>query len=195
MVPFEVLRDEFAGGVKAVGHTLLVLKWDNPIPLSRAWCVFEMGITLAMRARMEVLMPPQDKAAFLSALIGDMDSITPKICTVDVEQAQAREENDLKNIQRVIIESGGYLKTNQLVIQAMKDWMLTEGSLALAAIPAEDRGTSALIIRYLHPSVNPLRYLNPLRYSNFQSLWRYYKSPRVHWRPGGTFTPVPPLPN
>jgi len=48
VVPFEVLRDEFGRSVRAIGRTLLVLRWANPIPLQRAWCVFEMATTLAV---------------------------------------------------------------------------------------------------------------------------------------------------
>ena len=52
---------------------------------------------------------------------------------------------DLLNIQRIILESGGFLKTNQLVIGAMKGWVLEMGRVALRASPSEVRGTSSLI--------------------------------------------------
>lgn len=145
VVPFEVLRDEFANSVRAIGRTLLILRWADPIPLKRAWCVFEMGTTLAVGASLKVLTPPSDVAAFKSALEHDFDSITGKTCHVDVEQAGARMPSDLENIRRVIVEGGGYLKTNQLVIQAMKGWMVEEGYAALQAMRKDERGTSSLI--------------------------------------------------
>jgi uncharacterized membrane protein YphA (DoxX/SURF4 family) len=65
---------------------------------------------------------------------------------VDVEKASAREASDLANIKRAIEASGGFLKTNQLVIGAMQGWMIGEARAALGAMPtAEARGTSALI--------------------------------------------------
>jgi hypothetical protein len=115
VVPFEVLRCEFGQSIRAIGRTLLVLRWADPTPLRRAWCVYEMATTLAMGASMEVLMPPEDAAAFKEALMKDFDSLTYKTCRVDVEKAGAREQADLDNIRRVIKESGGFLKTNQLV--------------------------------------------------------------------------------
>ena len=145
VVPFEVLQDEFGGSVAAIGRTLLVLKWDNPVPLKRAWCVFEMGTTLAVRAEMKVIMPPTDVAAFKEALVKDFDSLTYKTCRVDVEKASAREASDLANIKRAIEEGGGFLKTNQLVIGAMQAWMVEEARAALEEMPAEERATSALI--------------------------------------------------
>lgn len=145
VVPFEVLRDEFANSVRAIGRTLLILRWADPIPLKRAWCVFEVGTTLAVGATIRVLTPPSDVAAFKSALAHDFDSLTGKTCHVDVEQAGARMPSDLENIRRVIVEGGGYLRTNQLVIQAMKGWMVEEGYAALQAMRKDERGTSSLI--------------------------------------------------
>ncbi len=133
VMPFEALRDEFGRSVLAIGRTLLVLRWANPIPLQRAWCVFEIATTLAVGASMKVLMPPKDVAAFTDALLHDFDSLTYQTCRVDVEKAGAREKTDLDNIQRAIKEAGGYLKTNQLVIGAMKSWMVEEGRAALAS--------------------------------------------------------------
>ena len=145
IVPFEVLRDEFGQSVRAIGRTLLYLRWANPIPLGRAWCVFEMGITLAVGKGLKVIMPPADVASFKHALENDFDSLTYKTCRVDVEKATAREANDLVNIQRAIVEGGGFPKTNQLVIEAMKGWMVEEARSALEEMPVEERATSALI--------------------------------------------------
>ncbi len=107
VVPFEVLRDEFSDGVRSIGRTLLVLKWDNPVPLRRAWCVFEIGITLAHALCFDVIMPPQDRGAFLAALTTDFAAIARFTCDVDVERASAREPRDLVNIQRTINEGHG----------------------------------------------------------------------------------------
>ena len=137
VVPFEELRDEFGRSVRAIGRTLLVLRWADPTPLQRAWCVYEMATTLAEGASLKVLMPPTDAAAFNEALLNDFDSLVYKTCRVDVERAGALETADLDNIQRVIKEAGGFLKTNQLVIEAMKSWMVEEGWAALASADGE----------------------------------------------------------
>jgi tetratricopeptide (TPR) repeat protein len=137
VVPFEVLRDEFVRSVKAIGRTLLVLRWADPIPLKRAWCVYEMATSLAVEAGIKVLMPPEDAAEFTHALTNYFDSLVYQTCRVDVEKASAREEADLLNIHRVIRESSGFLKINQEVISAMQQWMVDEGRAALAAAGGE----------------------------------------------------------
>jgi hypothetical protein len=115
VVPFEVLRDEFRESVRAIGRTLLYLRWENPTPLGRAWCVFEMGTTLATGTGLKVIMPPADVDAFKRALVGGQESfnsLTYKTCRVDVEKASAREASDLANIKRAIVE-GGWLPKDQ----------------------------------------------------------------------------------
>ena len=144
-VPFEVLRGEFGESVRAIGCTLLVLRWANPLPLLRAWCVFEIATTLAVGASLKVLMPPADAADFREALANSFDSIVFKTCRVDVEMAHAEVRTDLDNIHLVIIESGGFLKTNQLVVRAMQNWMVDEGMIALDSMPVQERATSTLI--------------------------------------------------
>jgi tetratricopeptide (TPR) repeat protein len=144
VVPFSQLRREFGESVRAIGRTLLYLRWANPTPLGRAWCVFEMGTTLEVGAGMTVIMPPADVTAFKEALVNDFDSLAFKTCRVDVEKATAREASDLANIQRAIVEGGGFLKTNQLVIGAMQGWMVEEARSALDAMPAAERGASCL---------------------------------------------------
>lgn len=133
-VKFELLRNEFGGSVRAIGSTLLVLKWDDPKPLSRAWCVFEIGTTLAVEARFEVIMPPSDVATFKNALMNDVEALALNTCTVDVERATARDPEDLENIRGLVMASeGGYLATNQRVIGAMKQWMVVEAEAMLKA--------------------------------------------------------------
>jgi tetratricopeptide (TPR) repeat protein len=132
--------------VRACGRTLLYLRWADPIPLRRAWCVFELGTTIKEGAQLKVIMPPADVASFKDALQNDFDSLTLKTCSVDVEKAGAKEADDLRFIRRTIQESmGGFLKINQHVIHEMRKWMANKARKALRALPEEEQGASALI--------------------------------------------------
>lgn len=132
VVPFDVLRDTFAAGVRSVGHTLLCLEWADAVPMRRMWCVFELATTLACGARLEVIMSAHDEAGFHSAFLSDFDSLLRKMCTIDVERATAREAEDEANIRRLVASSsGGFLATNQLVIGALRDWMTSVGLASL----------------------------------------------------------------
>ena len=149
VVSFEALRDTFGEGVRTVGHTLFLLRYEEPVSLSRAWCVFELAKTLPCGARLEVIMPPRDEEAFRAALVDDFASIVLKTCTVDVEKASAHVATDKDNIFRAIREDmGGFLPVNQLVIGAMREWMAGAGRAALNALPEEERAVSALVGKF-----------------------------------------------
>ena len=54
--PQDFWTTTFKDQVAVIGHTLLILHpWDKPIPLTRAWCVWEMYCTLDTKAEMCVL--------------------------------------------------------------------------------------------------------------------------------------------
>lgn len=133
IVPFEVLRDEFGGSVSAIGHTLLVLKWTNPIPLTRAWCVFEIATSLIQNVAFEVVMPPTDAALLQQTFVDAFPDIAATCSRVDVERAEAREAADLENILFVVRGiDGGASRTNALVVSALKTWIINVGKSVIA---------------------------------------------------------------
>jgi tetratricopeptide (TPR) repeat protein len=146
LVPFETLRDTFAAGVLDAGRTLLVLD-ETASAMGRLWCVFELAVSLqhSDRVSFEVIMAPRHAAAFRTQLVRDYDSVVRRTMSVDVENARAREAADETNIRCMLQAPGlGYLRANQLVIGAMKEWMVAEARAALAALSPEERHGSTL---------------------------------------------------
>lgn len=154
VVPFEILRDEFGGGVRGVGRTLLFLDWQEPVALQRAWCIFEIFTSLDAGAAFEVVMTPEDETTFEAALRRDFGSLAEKVCAIDAERATAREPADLANIRALVrAHAGGFLGVNRLIISALQDWMAAAGLRALDRLAPHERGTSTLLValaRLLH---------------------------------------------
>lgn len=146
VVPFEVLRDEFGGGVRGIGRTLLFLDWRHPVALRRCWCVFEIATSLDVGASFSVIMTPRDEASFEQELVCNWDSVVAKTCSVDAERAEAGEPADAFNIKRVVSEQrGGFLKVNQLIVGAMQDWMVSTGQKLLSRIADLHERNSSLL--------------------------------------------------
>ena len=157
----EVLWREFSGGVRAVGSTLLVLTWDeNPLPLTRAWCLAE--IVTGMRdaaegcAAFEVIMPPAEEARFYGDLFADFSSVLGKLSCVDLARARAWHGDeclvggvccdtranpalactrDLQYIKAAVQKEMAFETANERVIGHLRGWVIT---CALAAL--EERG-------------------------------------------------------
>lgn len=165
--PFSWWQTVFRDNVAAIGRTLLVLEFDDPKPLSRAWCLVEIVASLSTGAALDVVSPPEDGAAFVTALLGDFTALAARTCNVDVARATAFHggeclrggdvcsevaagriaacPGDLSLILEATRTGVGFDETNTRVGSRMRAWMASVGTAALNEIPPEERGGSALI--------------------------------------------------
>lgn len=115
--PFEWWQSVFRANIHSIGRTVVVLEWDAPRPLSRAWCLWELACSLlnCVESRsaasvspdpgplsgggsvpavqpactFQVAMPPASEAEFAEALVQRFDSIVHQTCSIDVSTATA----------------------------------------------------------------------------------------------------------
>ncbi len=85
----------FKDQVAEIGHTLLILHpWDHPIPVTRAWCVWEMYCTLDTDAEIHIRQPPNDAHAMQKALVEDTEATFQTITSFDAQESEAWKESD-----------------------------------------------------------------------------------------------------
>jgi len=77
----------FRDNIGKLKKTLLVLEWDDPKPLSRVWCLWEMVSTVDTRSEFHVLMSSRNHYSFATALVNDFDNVVFKTCNVDLKSA------------------------------------------------------------------------------------------------------------
>ena len=71
---YEWWSSTFSDCIRAVGHTLLVLQpWDDPLPLTRSWCLWEIFSTVSSNTPLDVLLSPAQAAALHLALVRARD--------------------------------------------------------------------------------------------------------------------------
>ena len=64
----------FSSAIGRFGRTVMVLSpWHDPIPLTRAWCLFEIYCTVKTGSRFEVAMSASEREAFLTAMESDYE--------------------------------------------------------------------------------------------------------------------------
>jgi hypothetical protein len=72
--------------------------WRSPVPLRRAWCLWEIYSTLSFpHAQLSVCMSDAEMSSFHRALIEEFDSILLSLCCIDAETAEAGSKQDLDN--------------------------------------------------------------------------------------------------
>jgi len=140
----------FRDNIGKLKRTLLVLAWNDPKPLSRAWCLWEMVSTVNTSSNFQVLMSPKNHASFAAALVGDFDSIVFKTCNVDLSKAQAFNPSDRDNIFKAVKETAGMDEVNKQVIGIMREWMAKSGREALKGLPEKGEPASVLRAQVAH---------------------------------------------
>jgi len=119
----------FARAVAEFGHTVLVLTpWDDPVPLKRSWCLWEILSSLESGARLDIRLHAREKERFAQALRRNDDSVLTNMSRIDVAKAEAWSQEDQANILAAVHETEGGVSGVNAVIQAkMRDWLAQSG--------------------------------------------------------------------
>jgi hypothetical protein len=134
--PSEWWQTSFTQAVGSIGHTALVLTpWHSPVPLRRAWCLWEIYSTLTTQAKLSVCMSNAQNADFRRALVESADAVVSSLCTIDAETAEAGSKKDLDMIFAAVRTlEGGFQTLNVTVMQEMRSWILASVQQALAEV-------------------------------------------------------------
>eukprot|EP00808_Paulinella_micropora_P026528 g8799.t1 len=130
--------------VKRIGHIVLVQSlWTNPVPLTRAWCLWEILCTFRTKSTFEIILPPKEEKSLLESPVTQegFNSINTMLATVDVANAKAWKAEDQKKILKAVAKTGeGIHGLNKVVVEQLRDWLAN----AKAAIPEEPSSKDAL---------------------------------------------------
>ena len=77
---------------------LVLSPWDAPIPLTRAWCLWEILCTIINKADFTVQLSRAQNTSFIETLRSDFEYISTALCRIDVEKSQAWKSEGLSNI-------------------------------------------------------------------------------------------------
>lgn len=137
--PPDYFFNAFKDAVGAIGNTVLVLEpWSAPIPLARAWCIWEIYSTITTGATLSVAHSPGEHASFENALVDNFESVLLSLSDVDAEQADAFSINDKQRIDATIkAELGSFDAINELVVQRMRTWLARAGQAAIDELRAK----------------------------------------------------------
>ena len=140
----------FKEAVASIGHTVLVLMpWDDPIPLTRAWCIWEILSTIDDgKAKLEICLPAVEQKAFADFLVEKgSDKVIVKMVGMDVQRAEAWKKEDRDAILNAVkVYPGGASEVNKRIKDQMRSWLIESAKSALNTLDVEKRATSALLI-------------------------------------------------
>ena len=79
----------FRESVRRIGRTVVVLDWEQPLPLVRAWCVWEMFCSVSDGAALELALPSASRAAAKRAFVENFNSVEARLCRIYLQDADA----------------------------------------------------------------------------------------------------------
>ena len=117
----------FKDAVAQIGHTVLVLApWDNPIPLTRAWCLWEVYSAMEAGATLEVVVSKTEiEKLRYCVLARGSKAVTDVMLDIDGEKAQCFVQADREQIFAAIrVMEGGFHSLNVNVRAHLRAWVL-----------------------------------------------------------------------
>ncbi|KAI8820337.1 hypothetical protein BJ741DRAFT_639050 [Chytriomyces cf. hyalinus JEL632] len=122
--PFSFWTDVFMGAIKAMKNVVMVLApWSDPIPLTRAWCIFELYSCLKTESNFHVAMTNQETKSFLAALQYDGYELHRILGRIRCSKAEASQPSDRDQIFRVVeLQVGGFPNLDRMVFSVFLKW-------------------------------------------------------------------------
>jgi len=109
----------FRDAVESIGRTILILMpLRSAIPLSRAWCVWEIFCSIAgSGVELSIALPPSERMELERMLREEFDEVVRIFMNVDTERSEAFLESDRKEIHRIVCEQceNGFQGVNGVV--------------------------------------------------------------------------------
>ncbi|KAJ3130654.1 Kinesin light chain 3 [Physocladia obscura] len=133
---FEWLAYTFQQTIAKIGNLVLVmLPWSDPLPLKRAWCVYEIYASVKSNSKFYVALPPNEQETFIESIMADNLTFYEILKYSNSEVSHCQHQSDQDEIFNVIRRSIGFSKLDQLVFSTFFNWIvnLSESKLAKAS--------------------------------------------------------------
>ena len=150
---FDWWSTTFKSAIEQFHHTVLIWSpWNNPIPLTRAWCLFEIYCTAEYNCRFEITLSLADQERFVESIQNDtVGSINAMLATIDARNSSAFKEDDKDRIFHAVKRTVGFKGINGLVFGRLRDWVIDTVTKSLQEAPTgKERAAHQLSLGLLY---------------------------------------------
>ncbi|EGD81090.1 tetratricopeptide protein [Salpingoeca rosetta] len=139
-LPQEWWSTTFKQSIANIGHVLLVLMpWRDPVPLTRAWCLWEIFCGISNEGtEVTIQLPNSEELELVLAIARDYQAVTDTLVRVQAQRADAFNPHDKHMIFTAIeLWAGGFSAVNQAVKDQLRAWCLQKAVGAVEAMRAQ----------------------------------------------------------
>jgi hypothetical protein len=130
MEEFQWWCGNFRHAIVDIGKTIAVFQpWNDPIPLTRAWCLWEIFITqysnkFTGKVQFQIAMSRNEEMEFLEKIAADPEYFLSMLSNIDVAKSEATKAEDKDRIFGVINQSIGFQGVNEAVLSYVREYYL-----------------------------------------------------------------------
>lgn len=122
--------------MRAIGRVIALLDtWEDPVYVTRVWCVYEQYVATSLKIPVEMILPPEAARGFHDALQNTgIKVVADSLTNVDVENAKASHPEDEKKVKALIRSGIGYNAVNTEVRNSMINWVQVQFILYVTSL-------------------------------------------------------------
>jgi lipopolysaccharide biosynthesis regulator YciM len=155
--PPEWWQQTFVTAIGQMGQMVMVMTpWDNPICLTRAWCLIELYACRSSGSRFGVAFPPAERARFLQEITKRPQVFLDMLGKVNTANSECSRDSDRERIFAAVRGlGGGFSALDRGVLSTMTEWLERQleeevaGAVAAGQADVECRMTNALVRVFL----------------------------------------------
>ena len=141
--PPEWWQQTFVTAIGQMGQMVMVMTpWDNPICLTRAWCLIELFACRDSGSHFGVAFPPAERVRFLEQISKSPEVFYDMLSKVNTEKSECSRDADRDRIFTAVRGlDGGFSGLDRSVLSTMTEWLerqLEEEIAGAAASGQED---------------------------------------------------------
>ncbi|KAJ3079128.1 Kinesin light chain 3, partial [Rhizoclosmatium hyalinum] len=89
----------FQNAIQKIGSVVLIMQpWDDPVPLTRAWCVYEIYVSNVAKSSFYVAMPPNETQIFMDSLLKKSGAYFSLLANLNSQECKAGNPSDQEAI-------------------------------------------------------------------------------------------------
>ena len=123
--PPEWWQHTFRLAIGQMGQMVMVMTpWENPVALTRAWCLYELYACRSSGSRFSVAFPPCERARFIAEIVESGDAFYDMLSKVNTANSECSRETDRQRIFSAVQGlAGGFSALDRGVLSTMTEWL------------------------------------------------------------------------
>ncbi len=123
--PPEWWQQTFISAIGRMGQMVMVMTpWDNPICLTRAWCLIDLYACRSSGSSFGVALPPSERARFLSEIVDQAGAFYGMLSKVNTQKSECSRKSDRQSIFAAVQGlDGGFTALDRSALRMMTEWL------------------------------------------------------------------------